>query len=414
MTATADYRAFLDRKSQLGGGSGFSPVFMPACLFDFQRFLVEWAVRRGRAATLADTGLGKTLLELTWAENVARHTVRPVLIMTPLAVSYQTAREAAKFGIEAKVSRDGRITSPITITNYERLHYFNADDFAGASGDEIQAIKAFDGKRRKQVTRFLSKMQFRSLATATPAPNDFVELGTISEALGELTQSEMLSLFFRSSDNMRHRLFKEGDYWNRPKWFFRTHAEIPFWRWVCSWGRAVRKPEDLGFDGSRFVLPPLTTTQYVIDKTFIPPGEMFPVVARTLKEQRQERKWTLRERCEKVAELVDHNEPAVVWCQYNAEGDLLEELIKGSVQVAGRHTDEEKEDRLKAFSFGQVRVLVTKEKIGCLGLNWQHCGHQAGAIVRQRRNCRAWDGGSGGSGRKTNETARRRQSEPAA
>jgi len=371
----ASYSDFIRSKSQTATMSGFDPLWMPDGLFDFQKALTSWAIRKGRSALFEDCGLGKTFQQLVWAENVARKTDKPVLIIAPLAVSGQTVREAEKFGVDCQASRDGTVRPRITVTNYERLHYFNPRDFAGAVCDESSAIKAFDGKRRKQVTRFLSKMQYRLLCTATAAPNDFIELGTSSEALGELTQSEMLSMFFRSSDNMRHSLFKEGDFWNRAKWFFRAHSELPFWRWVCSWARAIRKPSDIGFDDAAFILPPLNIQQHVVGSEYRFPGELFPRIAVTLKEQRLERKRTMQERCEKVASLVNHSSPAVVWCQYNEEGDILESLIPGCVQVAGCDSDEDKEERLEAFSAGQVRVLITKPKIGCWGLNWQHCGH---------------------------------------
>jgi len=298
------------------------------------------------------------------------------LILTPLAVAPQTVREAEKFGIEAHQSRDGSVKPNITVANYESLHKFNEDDFAGVCGDEISCIKAFDGKRRKQVTRFMSKMKYRLGATATAAPNDFIELGTIAEALGEMTQSEMLEMFFRCSDKKRHSLFKEGDFWNRAKYFFRAHSEQPFWRWVCSWARAIRKPSDIGGDDTRFLLPELIVEQTTIPTKFRFPGELFVRVAVTLAEQREERKRTMKERCEKAAALVAHDQPAVVWCQYNEEGDILEKLIPDCVQVAGRHSDDDKEYKLNAFTNGEVRVIVTKPKIGAWGLNWQHCGHQ--------------------------------------
>lgn len=370
-----NYTSFINKKSQMSGMMGFKPINMPGFLFDFQSHLVEWNIRRGRSATFADCGLGKTPMQLVWADNVRRHTNRPVLIVTPLAVAAQTVREAEKFRIDCRQSRDGKVHPEITVTNYERLHYFDPDKFSGVVCDESSAIKAFDGKRRKQVTRFLSKMQYRLLCTATAAPNDFIELGTSSEALGELTQSEMLGMFFKSSDNMRHSLFKEGDFWNRAKYFFRAHSELPFWRWVCTWARAIRKPSDLGFDDTKFILPKLIVKQHTVDSVFIPDGELFPRIAVTLKEQREERKRTMDERCEQVAELVKHDKPAVVWCQYNQEGDILEKMIPGAVQVAGSDTDEDKEERLEAFTLGKCRVLVTKPKIGAWGLNWQHCGH---------------------------------------
>jgi hypothetical protein len=372
---SVEYRDFIDKKTQIGSIDGFDPVFMPDYLFDFQKYLVEWLVKRGRGAIFADCGTGKTPMQLVWAENIARKTNGRILILTPLAVAAQTIRESEKFGIECKQSRDGKLQSKITVTNYERLHYFDPNDFEGVVLDESSAIKAFDGKRRKQVVRFMSKINYRLLCTATPSPNDFIELGVSSEALGILTQSEMLSYFFRSSDNARHSLFREGDFWNVQKWFFRAHSEVPFWRWVCTWARAMKKPSDLGFDDDGFILPPLNITQRVVKHGRLLDGELFPIIATTLRQQREERRLTMTERCEEVARLVDHKNPAVVWCQYNEEGDILEKLIPGCVQVAGRMSDEEKEEKLVAFTFNKVRVIVTKPKIGAWGLNWQHCGH---------------------------------------
>lgn len=370
-----EYEIFLKSKSQAGEMQGFDPVWIPDFLFDFQQFLTSWSIRKGRSALFEDCGLGKTCQQLVFAENVARKRDKPVLIATPLAVGSQTVREAEKFGITAQQSRDGRFNERIVVTNYERLHYFDPDDFAGIVCDESSCLKAFDGKRRKQITRFMSKIEYRLLCTATAAPNDFIELGTSSEALGELSQSEMLSTFFKSSDNMRHSLFKEGDFWNRAKWFFRAHSEKPFWQWVCSWARAIRRPSDIGFDDSRFELPPLTTKQHVVKTDYRPDGELFVRVARTLKEQRVERKRSIQERCAYVAELVNHGRPAIVWCQYNEEGDVLEAMIKDAVQVAGCNTDDEKESRIEAFATGKERVLITKPKIASFGLNFQHCNH---------------------------------------
>lgn len=372
------YREFVKRKSQLGGNAGFDPVWMPDFVqgdFQFQASLIEWALRKGRAAILADCGLGKTPMQLVWAENIVRKTSGNVLVITPLAVSAQTVREGEKFGIECRQSRDGTVHRGITVTNFEMLHLFDAGSFVGAVVDEASALKAFDGKRRKEITRFVSKMQYRLLATATPSPNDYIELGTLSECLGVMTQSDMLGYFFRPTENMRHTVLKEDDFWNRLKWHFKPHSEQPFWRWVTSWSRALRNPSDLGFDGSRFVLPELEYRHHVLDVPFIPDGELFPRPAISLHEQRKERRRTVAERCEKVRELVmAHDRPAVIWCHFNDEGDQLEEIIPDAFQVAGRHSDDEKEARLNAFTLGQIRVLITKPKIGAWGLNWQHCG----------------------------------------
>lgn len=367
------YQDFIARKAQLGGRYGFSPPWLPEFLFDFQKALVEWAARQGRAAIFADCGLGKTAMQLVWAENVARQTGNNVLIVAPLAVAAQTRREAEKFGIEAVVSRDGT-AHRITITNYERLHYFRQADFAGAVADESSAIKAFDGRRRKQVVRFFSKLPYRLLCTATPSPNDFIELGTQSECLGVMTQSDMLGHFFRETESMRHTVFKDDDFWNKLKWYFKPHSEQPFWRWASSWARALRSPADLGFDGSRFVLPPLEYRKHVTDVPFIPRGELFPRPARWLHEQREERRRTLHERCEKVAELLTHDRPAIAWCHFNEESELLARLIPDAIEVAGKHSDDYKEQALNSFARGEARVLVSKPKIACWGMNYQHCG----------------------------------------
>lgn len=374
-----EYRAFIERKQQSGKADGFAPVFEPDFPFDFQKYLNDWAIRRGRALISADTGLGKTICELVFAENVVRKTNKPVLLLTMLGVTHQIQAEAERFGIDAERSRDGTHSGKrIVIANYESLHKFDEADFAGVVMDEASAIKAWGGVRRKQVTRFMSKMRYRLGATATAAPNDFIELGTLSEAIGEMTQSDMLSTFFVSSDKKRDSLFKEGDFWNRAKYFFKPYGESAFWRWVCTWARTCRKPSDLGdFDDTRFKLPPLEQEQHVVGTEFIFPCELFPRIAATLAEQRVERRRTIRERCEKVVELCSqHDEPSVIWCQYNQEGELLAKMIPGAAEVAGRHSDDEKEERLIAFAQGQIQKLVTKGKIAGWGSNWQHCGHQ--------------------------------------
>lgn len=371
--STRDYKTFLASKCQAAINDGFDAEYLPDFLFDFQKYLVEWAVKRGRAAIFADCGLGKTAMQLSWCENVVRKTAGKVLIIAPLAVSAQTQREAEKFGMEPiHVSRDGSVGPRVTVTNYERLHYFNPGDFIGAVADESSAIKAFDGKRRKQVTRFFSKLPYRLLCTATPSPNDYIELGTNSECLGVMTQSDMLGYFFKEDENRRHTVFTDEKY--RVKWTFKPHSETPFWRWVASWSRAVQQPSDLGFDDTRFILPPLNMQYHTIDVPYIPAGELFPRPAISLAEQREERKRTINERCEKVAEIVNHDRPAIVWCHYNEEGELLEKLIPDAVEIAGRHSIDEKEDKLLAFARGDVRCMITKPKIGCWGLNLQHCG----------------------------------------
>jgi len=376
--ANDDYLAFLRCKTQAAPSGGFEPLWVPDWLFDFQgQDLVPWCIRKGRSALLADCGLGKTPMELVWSQNVVMHTNRHVLIATPLAVADQFVREGVKFNLPVYHSRDGKYPDApcIVVTNYERLHYFDPSKFGGGVADEASVLKAFDGHRRKQITRFFCKLPFRLLATATPSPNDYIELGTLSECLGIMTQSDMLNYFFRETKDMRHTVFKEGDFWNQTKWSFKPHSETAFWRWVVSWARGLRKPSDLGFDDGRFVLPPLNYRQHVVDVAFVPDGELFHRPAISLHEQQIERRRTVAQRCNEVARLItSHNRPAIAWCHYNEEGDALAAMIPGAVQVAGKDSLEDKEQRLTDFAMGRVRVLVTKPRIGCWGLNLQHCG----------------------------------------
>ena len=370
---TDAYSEFLDGKTQLGGEHGFEPLWMPEFLFDFQRALVDWACRRGRAAIFADCGLGKTAMELVWAENVVRKTNGRVLLLTPLAVTHQVAEEAAKFGVEATVSRDGTPQRGITVSNYEKLHLYSPSDFAGVVCDESSILKSFAGATRQHLTEFMRKLPYRLLATATAAPNDFIELGTSSEALGYLGHMDMLNRFFKNNLNNSSTGRMGGE---QVKWRLKGHAETPFWRWVCSWARACRRPSDLGFDDSRFVLPPLTEREHKVEARTLADGMLFSLPAVGLKEQREERRRTIQERCEQSAALVSNTKrPALVWCHLNDEGDLLEELIKGSTQVCGSMSDEAKEEAFTAFGKGQIRVLVTKPSIGAWGLNYQHCNH---------------------------------------
>lgn len=382
--ARYEYEDFLHEKTQLGGNFGFSPIAMPSQLFDFQQSLVEWSLAKGRDAIFADCGLGKTPMQLTWADNVVRHTNKPVLVITPLAVGPQTIREGEKFGIECFKAQDGKAKAGINVTNYERLHHFSPDDFAGVVLDESSILKSFDGKRKAEITEFMRMRPYRLLCTATASPNDYIELGTSSEALGELGYIDMLGRFFKNDQGtikpMRYTGFgaprtNQPDGGHTDKWRFKGHAEIPFWRWVCSWARAIRRPSDLGFDDGRFVLPELIEQQHLVQANTLAPGMLFSVPAVGLKEQREERKRTIMERCEKVAELTNTGEPALVWCHLNPEGDLLAKTIKGAVQVSGKDSDDAKEEKFQAFISGQVRVLITKPKIGAWGLNLQHCNH---------------------------------------
>jgi hypothetical protein len=373
---TNEYERFVRSKSQLDGYFGFEPTFMPSYLFPFQVALVDWATQKGRDAIFADCGLGKTLMELVWAQNVYKHTGNPVLILTPLAVTSQFAKEAERFGIEAARSIQGEITAPIMITNYERLHLFDEAMFSGVVCDESSILKSFDGVRRAEITEFMRMKKYRLLGTATAAPNDYTELGTSSEALGYLGYMDMLGRFFTNRQRTSHMYHGKYQMTNNDGWRFKGHAEESFWRWISSWARALRKPSDMGFDDNGFILPPLKVNQHVIHTGKAAPGMLFELPAVGWREVRAERKRTIPERCDTVADLVnDTGESAVVWCSYNAEGDLLEKLIPDAQQVSGRDNDDTKEAKFESFSNGNTRVLITKPKIGAWGLNWQHCNH---------------------------------------
>src|SRR5579872_3655617 len=374
-----NYEQFIKSKSQMQFNDGFEPVWDCGPLFDFQRFLVNLLVRKGRGALFADCGLGKTPMQLAWAENIVMQTNRKVLILTPLAVSSQTLREADKVGIECYRSGNGELKGGINVCNYERLHYFNPDDFSGFVLDESSILKSFDGTRRRQITAFMRQIPYRLLCTATAAPNDYIELGTSSEALGYLDYSEMLARFFKNEEKMseaerRGRRTREGLI--LPKWVFKGHAEEAFWKWVCSFARALRKPSDIGFDDGRFNLPELIESEHIVKSRSLPPDKLFHVAATSIREQTDERRRTLRERCEQVEELVRHRDVSLIWCHLNVEGDMLNEIIPDSVQVSGNDPDDAKEEKLNAFAAGKIRRLITKPKIGCWGLNFQHCAHE--------------------------------------
>lgn len=359
--AKNSYENFLATKKLRAESSGFRPKNIPDWLFPFQKHLLEWGLRKGSAAIFSDCGTGKGPMGIVAADNITRHTNKPVMIFAPLAVSAQFVREGEKFGYEVHRSRDGKIKKGINTTNYEQISKFSPDDFGGVIVDESSCLKGTDSRNRKVITDFLQKVPYKILCTATPAPNDFMELGTSSEALGVMPRVQMLGMFFTN----------DGE--STQQWRLKGHARSRFWEWVGTWAKAVRRPSDLGeeFDDTGYVLPKLNVFQH---KILTDPGDgFFARTIRTLDDWRAERKRSLRERCEKVASLVPKNRPMVAWCHLNDEGDLLEELIPDSVQVSGKDSDEAKEEKFMAFSDGQVKRLITKPKIGGFGLNWQHC-----------------------------------------
>jgi len=370
-----DYNEFLERKRHTIGNFGFEPNYYPDIAFDFQRYIIEKAVLKGRMAVFADTGLGKTLIQLSIANNIVRHTNKNVLILTPLAVAFQFMLEAEKLGIyDIEYSKDGKFTKKIVICNYERLHYFNENDFVGVILDESSILKNFDGKIKAQVTAFVKKIPYRYLSTATPSPNDFIELGTSSEALGYMGYMDMLTKFFKNNQN-------SVDSTNRnigEKFYLKPHAERDFFAWVNQWSIMVKMPSDIGFSNERYALPKLIVNKHIVqNKNLVAIDgqlQMFNMVAKNFHEIRHEQKNTERERSEKAVELAQ-GKTSVYWCNTNNESTMLKEMDKEAVEIIGSQSIERKEEILMAFANCEIKRIITKAKMTSFGLNWQHCNH---------------------------------------
>lgn len=364
-----DYKSFLEAKTERFLGVGFEPQGLNRNLMPFQRDIVHWACMKGRAAIFSDCGTGKSLMQLAWADSVSEHTDGDILILAPLSVSQQTVQEGTQFGIEAKYSRNGKPAGRITVANFEMMEHFAPSDFAAVVLDESSILKASDGKTRSQIIDAFRETEYRLACTATPAPNDFMELGNHSEFLGIMSQKEMLSKFFWHDGSETHT------------WILKGHAEDEFWNWVCSWAVMLRKPSDIGHNDDGFLLPPLRTHQHSIHvETSAVTEDLFGdvLIASTLNDQRDARRESLDARVAKCAELVNGNTDAwLVWCDLNAEGDALEKALDGAVQVSGADSLDAKVEKIQMFLDGRARVLVTKPKVAGMGLNLQHCHKEA-------------------------------------
>lgn len=360
------YSEFIQSKQILGVARGFAPdeSTYPMAIKDHQRVSVTWACKRGSAALFFDTGLGKTLAQLTWAEQVMKHTQSPVLILAPLAVSHQTVREGQKFGVcvELVASKDDIHGAGIYITNYEKIEKFNTDEFSGVVLDESSILKGMQGKYRTMLTDAFRDTPYKLSCTATPSPNDFMELGTQSEFLGIMSQVEMLAMFF---------IHDGGD---TSKWRLKGHGKSKFWEWLSTWAIFLKTPADLGFDGREYQLGDIVYHDHIIKTA--PVNSLFAEPAQTLLERNRARKDSIQERCEKAAEIVNElKEPAVVWCHLNDESSLLTSLIYGAVEVAGSSKDEHKSKSMLKFADSEIKALVTKPKIAGFGMNWQSTRH---------------------------------------
>ena len=359
----SNYQEFINNKSKMHESRGIDGFTINAPLFDFQKEIVSWSLRKGRSAIFADCGLGKTLMQLEWARIVSQ-LEGPVLILAPLAVAHQTVKEGAKFGIDVYYERNQpENLRGITIANYEMLHEFDCSKFSGIVLDESSILKSYSGKIRTQIIESFVKTPFKLACTATPAPNDFMELGNHAEFLGIMSREEMLSMYF------------VHDGGETQKWRIKGHAQDPFWKWMCSWSVDIRRPSDLGYDDGGFSLPELKFIQHSVKAENKSQETLFAMQASTLQERIQARRDSISDRVAKVAEIVgDSKEQWLIWCNLNNEAEGVKKLLK-CVEVRGSDTPDQKRDRMLGFSSGEVQILVTKPSIAGFGMNWQNCNN---------------------------------------
>jgi len=358
-----DYQEFIKTKQFKHISAGFDADLSDYPLFDYQEPIVKWALKRGKSAIFADTGLGKTIMQLSWADQVSKHTNSPVLILAPLAVSTQTIQEGMKYGIHVeKLNTESDVFGAgIYIINYEQLHKVK-DQFIGIVLDESSILKGMDGRRRKEITAFAKGIAYRLSCTATPSPNDFMELGTQAEFLGIMSQVEMLAMFF------------VNDMSDTGKWRLKGHGHKKFFEWLATWSVVIRRPSDLGYDDSKHELPELKYHEHVIETQ--PDDGLFVNPAQGLQERNKARKESVNDRVEMAANIANSIEgPVLVWCNLNDESEKLSNLIDGSVEVKGSDKPEHKEKTLVGFSNNDVKCLVTKPKIAGFGMNWQNCNN---------------------------------------
>ena len=363
----SDYHQFVARKLDMVQWEGIDADLRGYALFPHQRDLTAWALRRGKAAIFADTGLGKMRMAIAWADMVRNHSGQPVMILCPLAVAQQFVAEGLLMGIRVDhVREESDVTGGINITNYDRLHKFDMSIFGGVALDESSCIKSHASKTLAMLMDAFRATPYKLCCTATPSPNDWTELGTHAEFLGVRSRSEMLAEFF---------VHDGGD---TSVWRLKGHARAVFWKWVASWGAMIRSPADLGYDASAYELPPLTIHQHTVEIEHNPEHGLFALEAQTLTERRQARRDSMDARVKACADLVNaSDEPWIVWCDLNAEGDALRDAIPDAVEIRGSDDAEVKERRLIEFADGKIRALITKPSIAGFGLNWQHCARMA-------------------------------------
>ncbi|NTG48992.1 helicase [Agrobacterium rhizogenes] len=358
------YEQFLERKRIVDPSTGIEgTIELPEYCKPHQHDIIKWALRRGRAAIFAGTGLGKTLMELIWSHRVSAYTGKPVLLLAPLAVSHQHGTEAEKWGIAAQVV-NARSSGAIDITNYQKLDRFDLSGFGGIALDESSILKNVDGHYRTRLIQEAARLPFRLAATATPAPNDFMELGNHAEFLGVMSYTDMLATFF---------VHDGGD---TRAWRLKGHAENEFWKWMASWAVMLRKPSDLGYSDEGYDLPALHYHHHMVAADYKPSfetGMLFPMEARTLSERLAARRESVSDRVKLAATLTPKDRPFVWWCNLNSEAEQLAAAIPGAVNLSGADSDIVKERKLRDFSQGKIKDLITKASIAGFGMNWQHC-----------------------------------------
>lgn len=364
-----NYEDFIASKRRKIQPMGFKAKKLNPNLFDWQGTIVDWSVRRGRAALFEECGLGKTLQQLAWAEQVVKHTNRPVILHCPVGVRQQTKREAEKFNIECDVAiantqRD--VIRGINLVNYEKLHHFDSSAFAGVVLDESSILKNYTGKTKRQLIEAYQDIPYRLACTATPAPNDHMELGTHAEFLGICQREDMLSKYF---------VHDGGD---TSKWRLRGHAVKHFWDWVASWAVCINKPSDIGGRDEGYKLPELTVNRHLVsvDQEDKPDGLLFNTAGFSATNIHEEKRLTCNARCSKASQLADTAESVVIWCDTNYEADALKSSMASCIEVRGSHSEREKEEAFEAFLNGECRKLITKPSVAGFGMNWQHCAHQ--------------------------------------
>lgn len=369
-----EYRAFIASRARADEMRGFVPENINAMAKLHQERALEFCLERGTAAMFLDTGLGKSLCELEWARQVAEHTKKPVLILTPLAVAGQMIREGRKFGIDARqIKEQSEVGEGVMVTNYERLSKLDTSCFGGVALDESSILKSFAGQTRNRLMEAFAGVPFKLAATATPSPNDHMELGNHAEFLGVMRQQEMLSQWFINDTSTASQ-----------EWRLKGHAVEDFWSWVASWSRCATLPSDLGGDDTGYILPEIDRHIHTVEadrQQDVDQGMLFRIPEMSATSFHKEKRLTLKERCERAAELASHDKPVTVWCETNDESTMLAGMIDGAMEVRGDMKPDQKEDLLLGFADGAFRVMVTKPKLAGFGLNWQHCAHAVFASI---------------------------------